>query len=175
MPETDMLDLGGLRIPQGRGIEVRLESGGVPARPLAATVLHEASALQLQAYRGPDVRWAAVRAELIEGVEDRGGTAWERPGPGGTEVRCALAAESYEGRRTDTDVRMLGREGPGWLLRGTVTGPDVDPVRGGEDWAYDYFTRVVVVPGFGRGRAASLSAVLGRARATGLIPLRFPA
>ncbi|BAU86839.1 hypothetical protein SLA_5970 [Streptomyces laurentii] len=175
MPGTDLLDLGGLRLPQWPDTEIRLESGGVPARLLAATALHEGTVLQLQAYRGTSAQWATVRAEFIDGVREQGGTARERTGPHGVEIRCTLPADSGEDPEAGPDLRVLGREGPGWLLRGTVTGPDIDPGPDHEDWAADYFAEVVVVPGFGRRRAVSLAAAWGRVRTAEPIPLRFPA
>ena len=57
----------------------------------------------------------------------RGGTATEREGRFGTELVCQLAVQTGDGRTANQPSRIIGINGPRWMLRGTLLGrPAVD-------------------------------------------------
>ncbi|MEU3072440.1 DUF3710 domain-containing protein [Streptomyces laurentii] len=174
-----LLDLGGLRIPDDPGLDLRMDRGGTPPRLWGVTLVRgKETALQLQAFRSPDgPQWADTRARLARDIRARGGEATEWAGRLGPELRCVIPTEGPDLRRRRMPVLMLGCDGPNWLLRGVVTGTDAES--GNPDsWVYSYVERVVVVPSYVPPSAASPSATdFGFALlrpADGPIPLRMP-
>lgn len=146
VPPADLpgLDLGGIRIPGGRDLELHpMSSDG---RVCAVTVVRGRTALQLQAFHAvPGRNWDTVRSELADGVRRRGGTAVEWVGAAGLEVRAQLPGGRPGGAPTVKPVRFLGHDGPGWLLRGVVSGAGAARTST-DDWAYRLFAATVVVP-----------------------------
>ncbi|MGW9450162.1 DUF3710 domain-containing protein [Streptomyces sp. NPDC055632] len=152
---TELLDLGGLRIPvPSRADDVRMEAGA-DGTPVAVTVVHGSTALQLQAFRRSEERnWTSVRSALRTGIEASGGEAGEWAGPAGVELRVVLSVARSSTRMR---VRMLGCDGPGWLLRGIVSGEGAAP-DSQDTWAYDLFLNTVVSPAAGEGGLVVLRA-----------------
>ncbi|WP_416979055.1 DUF3710 domain-containing protein [Streptomyces sp. T028] len=182
VPEGEYTDLGGLRIPAQPDIELkfvgdRSGDGGV----LAVTVVHgepgARTALQLQAYhRTPARSWDTVRADLLAKLSRDGASVREWAGPAGVELRAEVPVVRRDGSHTTMHSRFLGFDGPGWLLRGVVTGAGAAP-DSTDDWPYAFFGNTVVVPEF-TGSAESGPAESGpadSARTEGnTIPLRIP-
>ncbi|MFD9723634.1 DUF3710 domain-containing protein [Streptomyces sp. NPDC059072] len=75
------------------------------------------------------------------------GEAEQRSGRVGVEVRAEAPVVSDTRGRDSMTVRFLGCDGPGWLLRGVISG-EATQSASRDDWAYAYFERVVVVPSF---------------------------
>ena len=82
-------------------------------------------AVELRAFAAPrngDL-WSEVRPQIAAEFAQRGGTATEREGPFGTELLCQVA-----GRRSTTGgtgiqaSRVVGINGPRWMLRATLLG-----------------------------------------------------
>ncbi|MFE4752341.1 DUF3710 domain-containing protein [Streptomyces olivochromogenes] len=61
------------------------------------------------------------------------------------EARSATCGFAHAG--SYLRVRFLGHDGPGWLLRGVVTGAGAAP-ESTDQWAYRLFASSVVVPSF---------------------------
>ncbi|WP_405835152.1 DUF3710 domain-containing protein [Streptomyces sp. NBC_01518] len=138
-----LMDLGGLKIPMPSDHdEIRMEAGDGGA-PVAVTVVHGSTALQLQAFRSSTNRnWGSVRGELSESIKASGGEVKECTGPAGIELRVDLPVVRPSGRMK---IRMLGCDGPGWLLRGVISGDGATP-SSQDTWAYDLFSDRVVHP-----------------------------
>lgn len=138
-----LTDLGGLKIPMPSDRdEIRMEAGDGGA-PVAVTVVHGSTALQLQAFRSSAGRnWSSVHSELGDSIKASGGEAKEWRGPAGIELRVDLPVAKPSGRM---QVRMLGCDGPGWLLRGIVSGDGAAP-DSRDMWAYNLFSDTVVSP-----------------------------
>ncbi|MFI7497868.1 DUF3710 domain-containing protein [Streptomyces sp. NPDC049687] len=149
VPEGEYTDLGGLRIPAQPGNELkfvgdRSGDGGV----LAVTVVHGRTALQLQAYhRTPGRSWDTVRADLLAKLSRDGASVREWAGPAGVELRAEVPVVRRDGSHATMHSRFLGFDGPGWLLRGVVTGAGAAP-DSTDDWPYEFFGNTVVVPEF---------------------------
>ncbi|MFJ3883332.1 DUF3710 domain-containing protein [Streptomyces sp. NPDC090077] len=180
MGVVDLLDLGGLKVPRAGVSRVELNRSWSGGELLEAVLFRDTTAtLQLQAYRtfgGPE--WESVCTRLEADVRARGGEAERRTGPAGVELRAVVPVVSDVRGRDRVTVRFIGRDGPGWLLRG-VAGGTVAQHDSGDDWAYRCFEGVVVDPSF-HGDAAAVSTSpadwapsvpRGAGRA---IPLRFP-
>ncbi|MEU8773495.1 DUF3710 domain-containing protein [Streptomyces sp. NPDC048606] len=178
----DLLDLGGLRIPHEgvRKVELNACRSGTETEYAEAVLLRDTTAgLQLQAFRtSGEPEWERVCARLEADVRARGGEAERWSGRTGVELRAVIpVARNARGHDSRT-VRFIGCDGPGWLLRGVVSG-DVALPGSRDDWAYACFENVVVVPSFtARPRAVSLSptvyAPIAPSKPGRMITLRMP-
>ncbi|MFJ4670195.1 DUF3710 domain-containing protein [Kitasatospora purpeofusca] len=155
----DLIDLGGLRIPREPGLKIQLNEGKGSSDLLEAVVLRGTTGVQLQAFHAPqDGAWSRAREILARRVRDRGGEVREWAGRAGVELRCDVPVQQERGSRGLQSIRIIGCDGPGWLLRATVTGEGAAP--GNQDeWVCSYVERVVVVPLFQPTPSRQLSAI----------------
>ncbi|MFE7588959.1 DUF3710 domain-containing protein [Kitasatospora sp. NPDC057512] len=175
---TDLIDLGGLRIPRESGLKIQVNAGRGSSDLLEAVVLRGATGVQLQAFHATEEgAWARVRETLAQRVRGLGGEVCEWAGRAGIELRCDVPVQRETGLQGVQTIRMLGWDGPGWLLRVTVTGDGAAP-DSRDEWAHSYAERIVVVPSFEPALPLSLSATdfgAGRLRSDGQpIRLRMP-
>jgi hypothetical protein len=153
------IDLGGLLIkgptppdddtvPAAPAFELRLQveeqTGAVNAVLLAGA----ASGLELRAFAAPrsgDI-WDDIRADIAAEAVRHGGTATELDGEFGTELKVVVPIQLPDGRAGSQVSRIVGVEGPRWLLRGTFLGKSAeDPDPDGE--MEKAFRDVIVVRG----------------------------
>lgn len=141
---VERVDLGSLLIQPEQGRELRLQvdeaSGSVHSVMLAG----QDGALELRAFAAPrngDL-WSEVRPQIAADMAQRGGTATEREGRFGTELLCEVQVKRADGGTVLQPSRIVGINGPRWLLRATFLGRPVEPERA-EDWE-DTVTRVAV-------------------------------
>jgi hypothetical protein len=121
---ADRIDLGALRIPVVPGMRIRPEGIDLPAedgQACAVTLSLLGTFLQLQVFgTSEDIRWDRIRGELMTKLAARGGDARETIGQLGPEIRCTVpGGPSGE---EPVAVRFVGCDGPGWMLRGVLTG-----------------------------------------------------
>ncbi|WP_182376040.1 DUF3710 domain-containing protein [Nocardioides sp. WS12] len=130
LPEdgVDRLDLGALLVAPLADREVRVQvdekSGAVRAVLLAT----DSGALELRAFAAPrngDL-WSEIRPQIAADTARRGGTATEREGRFGTELVCEVKMTRADGAAGTQTSRVIGVNGPRWLLRATLLG---DPAR----------------------------------------------
>jgi hypothetical protein len=138
MPDdgVERIDLGSVRVAPAEGDELRLqvdeESGEVQSAMLAG----EEGALELRAFaapRGGDL-WTEVRPQIAADVSRNGGTATERQGRWGTELVCQMQVILPDGTQAMQPSRIVGVNGPRWLLRATFLGKPAVEVDGAEAW-----------------------------------------
>ncbi|MEV6030024.1 DUF3710 domain-containing protein [Nonomuraea sp. NPDC052116] len=112
-PETDRIDLGGLRLPHNPDFDVRLASVG--DQHVGVVVLYEESSLQLQALAAPRSSglWDEVKTKILAQAQH----LEEREGPFGSELRGEMKVE--DGSRP---ARYLGIDGPRWFLLAVISG-----------------------------------------------------
>jgi hypothetical protein len=107
-------------------------------------------ALELRAFAAPrngDL-WTDVRPQIAADMAQRGGTATEREGRFGTELVCELTVPRDGGGTGTQHSRIIGINGPRWMLRATlIGGPAVAP-DGADEWE-DMIARVAVRRGDG--------------------------
>lgn len=117
------VDLGPLRVPVAKGVELRLEVDA-QGRPVAANLTTPQGAAQLTVFAAPRTEgiWDEVRAEIRSGLSASGGLSEERPGPFGTELYASVPAQAQNGTRVLTPARFWGVDGPRWFVRALVTG-----------------------------------------------------
>jgi len=133
---VERIDLGSLRIAPAPGRELRLQVDEKTGVVQAVLLAGEEGALELRAFaapRGGDL-WSDVRPQLAADVARRGGTAEEREGRYGTELVCRLTVKLADGQTGVQPSRIMGINGPRWLLRATLLGrPALEPETA-EEW-----------------------------------------
>jgi hypothetical protein len=168
-PEMERIDFGALQVPIGPGLEVQVnleatevdeEGNPVSGRPVAVTVVHGDSGLQLQAFAAPKRTgiWDEVRQETAGEIQQAGGQTEDAAGPFGPELRGVVPIQIPEEVMDQVPeevreqgfawqpLRFLGVDGPRWFLRGVVSGAAIEDE---EQWQVleDVFRNVIVVRG----------------------------
>ncbi|MEV0620659.1 DUF3710 domain-containing protein [Nonomuraea sp. NPDC050404] len=112
-PESDRIDLGGLRLPHNPDFDVRLASVG--DQHVGVVVLYEESSLQLQALAAPrgSGLWDEVKTKILAQAKH----LEEREGPFGSELAGEMQVDGA-GR----PARYLGIDGPRWFLLAVISG-----------------------------------------------------
>lgn len=142
---VERVDLGSLLVAPVAGRELRLqvdESTGAVAAVLLTT---EEGALELRAFAAPrngDL-WSEVIPQLEADIKARGGQCEQREGRWGTEVLCQLPVQLPDGQTGAQVSRMIGFNGPRWLLRATFIGRPAVDLEHAAEWE-DALTGVVV-------------------------------
>jgi hypothetical protein len=126
----ERVDLGSLLIAPEEGRELRLQVDESTQAVQAVLLAGSDGALELRAFAAPrhgDL-WTEVRPQLAADLARRGGTATEREGRFGTELVCELSVQTSDGRAASQASRIVGINGPRWMLRGTFLGrPATEP------------------------------------------------
>ncbi|HZK05840.1 MAG TPA: DUF3710 domain-containing protein [Actinomycetaceae bacterium] len=117
------VDLGALRIPKRPGMSLRLELERASRVPVAATVTLGESTVQMQVLAAPRTMslWDQVRPELAESVRSSGGEVDEVPGEFGRELLARMPVTTPGGSGV-RPMRLVGIDGPRWMIRATFTG-----------------------------------------------------
>jgi hypothetical protein len=130
----DRINLGALVITGQPGMELRLQVDEQTGQVQAILLVLEDSALELRAFAAPKKTgiWSEVRREIAAEASRMGGTATETEGPFGTELVLVVPVEDPDGQIFSQTSRVIGVDGPRWLLRATVLGraavePDAAP------------------------------------------------
>ncbi|MEV5964458.1 DUF3710 domain-containing protein [Kribbella sp. NPDC051952] len=120
----DRIDLGALVITGIPGMELRLQVDEQSGQVQAILLVLEDSALELRAFAAPKSSgiWDEVRREIAAEASRMGGTATETDGPFDTELVLVVPVEDPEGQIFSQTSRVIGVNGPRWLLRATVLG-----------------------------------------------------
>lgn len=128
------LDLGAMLVRGRPGMQARIEVDQQAQRVRAITFVAERSGVQLQAFAAPRSSgiWAEVKREIAADATKRGGTATEIDGPYGAELKVVVPAKTPDGKPATQTTRVVGVDGPRWLLRATFFGPAVDRSAAGE-------------------------------------------
>ncbi|MFC7503371.1 DUF3710 domain-containing protein [Nocardioides sp. CPCC 206347] len=136
LPEdgVDRLDLGSLLVAPLADREVRVQVDEKSGTVRAVLLATDAGALELRAFAAPrngDL-WSEIRPQIAADTARRGGTATEREGRFGTELVCEVKMTRADGAAGTQTSRVIGVNGPRWLLRATLLG---DPARTPDDAA----------------------------------------
>lgn len=119
------LDLGALRVPVLKGMQVRLDLEQGSSRVIGLTLGFGSSHAQIQAFAAPRSfgLWDELRPEIARGLVEAGGAAEAVAGPLGKELRARMPGRAPDGRVAFQPARFLGIDGPRWFLRIVVNGP----------------------------------------------------
>lgn len=140
--ETARVDLGGLAVPLGAGVDVSIQ---VEDNVVVAVALVDgASQLLVNAFAAPKSAglWDDVRQEIAESLRSTGGSGDDQAGPFGTELRARIP----DGNGGSQPARFIGVDGPRWFLRGLLTGPAATDAQQGRRLE-EVFRGIVVVRG----------------------------
>ena len=120
----DRIDLGGLVITGIPGMELRLQVDEQTNEVQAVLLVVSDSALELRAFAAPKTAgiWSEVRREIAAEATRMGGTATEGTGPFGPELTLVVPVQDPGGQMYSQTSRVIGVDGPRWLLRATVLG-----------------------------------------------------
>ncbi len=144
------VDLGSLLITPEPGRELRIQVNESTQAVESVLLAGPDGALELRAFaapRGGDL-WTEVRPQIAADMAQRGGTATEREGRFGTELFCQLGVQMPDGSNGTQPSRIIGINGPRWMLRATLLGrPALEP-EGAGAWE-ETLTKVVVRRGEG--------------------------
>jgi hypothetical protein len=147
LPEDDVkrVDLGSLLIEPKPGHDLRLQVDEASGNVSSVVLASKDGAIELRAFAAPrngDL-WSEVRPQIAADMAQKGGTATEREGRFGPELLCNMQVKRKEGGTTSQASRIVGINGPRWLLRATFFGrPAAEPDKAGE-WE-DAITRIAV-------------------------------
>ena len=139
-PDTDeYLDIGALLLPFLQGSELRLKANSQTGDVLGATITYRSSSLELEPFAAPKSLglWDEVRSDLLKANP----SCKEVDGVFGKELTLPV---KVKGKNLLT--RVVGIDGPRWMLRGIFSGP---AAKGGreKDVLDGYLADLVVVRG----------------------------
>ena len=125
-PEGDpsYIDLGPLLVRARDEFSIQLPAEGENGQIASAVLVAEDSALELRAFAATRSGglWDEVRDDLILEVARLNGTCEQVAGPFGDELLVQVPVELPDGEEGFQPSRIVGVEGPRWLLRGTFLG-----------------------------------------------------
>lgn len=109
------IDFGSIRILYLQGIELRVKKQRESNQVLGITVTYKSSSVEVEAFAAPKTEgiWSEVRADLLKGNSD----AREVNGVFGKEIILPVKVEDKT-----VDTRIVGVDGPRWMLRGVFSG-----------------------------------------------------
>ncbi len=116
------VDLGSLRMAPAPGVELRLEVERGTERVIALTIVAGDGQVQVQVFAAPrrSGLWGEIRAEIVEGIRQAGGTATEEDGRFGVEIAAKVPSQEKKG--TLDPGRFVGVDGPRWFVRAVFSG-----------------------------------------------------
>ncbi|WP_168929453.1 DUF3710 domain-containing protein [Nocardioides sp. GY 10113] len=126
-----LIDLGALLVAPVQGRNLRVQVDEATGAVKAVLLTDESGAVELRAFAAPrngDL-WAEVRPQIAAETHRRGGTATESEGPFGTELHCEVRVALPDGNPGVQHSRVVGVNGPRWMLRATFLG---EPARQSE-------------------------------------------
>ena len=125
------LDFGSLLIRGRPGFNLQIPTDDDQGTIGSVVLVTEDSGLELRAFA--DARsgglWDAVRTDLEEEAARLDGRAEKVDGPFGIELRIDVPVTLPDGEKGFQPTRIIGIEGPRWMLRATFLGQEaLDPV-----------------------------------------------
>lgn len=122
--DANAIDIGGLIVTGRPGLELRLQTDQATGAVGAAMLVGQNGAVELRVFAASRSggMWGEIRREIAAEATNRGGTATEADGPYGPELRVKVPVKAADGRQGTQTSRIVGIEGPRWLLRATYLG-----------------------------------------------------
>ncbi len=119
------LDLGSLWLPNVPGVTLMVETDPATSAVTGLRVQMHQSTLQLQVFAAPKSQqlWDDIRADIVRGLAEGGGSSREANGPYGPELIATVPARTPAGAPATSVMRFLGVDGPRWFLRAVLSGP----------------------------------------------------
>ena len=142
------VDLGPLIVPGHDDYAIQLPTEGDSADIGSVVLVTADAALEIRVFAATRSGglWDEVRDDLIIEVERLGGQSEQVSGPFGAELHIRVPVVLPDGEEGFQPSRIVGIEGPRWLLRGTFLG-DAGLNPSDEGVLMDALRRVIVVRG----------------------------
>ncbi|SPT52437.1 Protein of uncharacterised function (DUF3710) [Actinomyces bovis] len=123
--EVTRIDLGSLRIPVVDGMQLRFEAAQPGADIAAVSLVLGGSLMSLRVMAAPrsESLWDEVRQELTAMITEQGGDVTVADGNFGRELKTVVIAVDQSGKQARHDLRLVGWDGPRWMLRADFLGP----------------------------------------------------
>jgi hypothetical protein len=117
-------DLGSLLLTPVGGREVRLQVEEETGTVAAVLIGDDEGAIERRAFAAPrnGSTWEEVLPELEADIAQRGGVSARREGTWGTELLCQVGFQTPDGQTGVQPSRIVGIDGPRWMLRATFLG-----------------------------------------------------
>ncbi|WP_020671872.1 DUF3710 domain-containing protein [Amycolatopsis nigrescens] len=114
--EVPRIDLGSVRVPVPDGSQVQVEMDPATSGVRAVHVVTGHGQVTVSAYAAPRSGglWKEVAAELTEQLKSDGAKVTSGRGEWGVELSAIVG---------DVALRFVGVDGPRWMLRGVIAGP----------------------------------------------------
>lgn len=142
------VDLGCMQIAGFTDMQLHFETDPSKSRLVSVVAAYQDAALRLQALAAPRSGglWEDMRPQIMSSIAAAGGDVEEVQGAFGTELRGIVPAALPDGTQVRQPIRLIGYEGPRWLLHGVFMGsaPENDAMA---ELFEDVFRQVVVVRG----------------------------
>lgn len=145
--DHERVDLGALRLPVVKGIDIQAEADS-EGRVSTVRLVRKGTQMQVGVFAAPRAEgiWDEIREEIAGSMSGGGGAAEEFEGDRfGVELRGELSGA----RGARTPVRFLGVDGPRWFVRAMIVGPGATDEEAAEPLLAVFADTVVV-----RGRDA---------------------
>jgi len=148
--DGDHINLGSLILTPREDSEVRLQIDENTEQVLAVVVVGHEAAVELRAFAAArnGERWVHLLPQVVAAAVDAGGKAEQSEGPFGTELVCEVPAIDPDGVAGNLVTRVVGIDGPRWLLRVTFMGRPATDDAAAADWE-SYIRTIVVNRGSG--------------------------
>jgi len=143
--DVQRVDLGSLLVTPQPDREVRIQVDEATNAVSSVLIAGPNGALELRAFAAPrhgDL-WSASRESIAAETAQRGGTATEQEGRFGPELVVQLAVRLPDGRTAMQPQRVVGVNGPRWMLRATFLGAPAERPDAVAEWN-DTLASVVV-------------------------------
>jgi len=143
--EVERVDLGSLLLQGEPGRDLRLQVDEASGDVQSVLLAGGDGALDVRAFaasRNGDL-WAEVRPRIAADMARRGGTATEQEGRYGTELACEIRVRTPDGGVGVQQSRVVGINGPRWMLRATFIGRPATDAEVATEWE-EVLGRVVV-------------------------------
>ena len=123
-PDALRIDLGGLLVRPGEGMRMQIQVDERSGTGTGVMLVDGEAAVALIAVAAPRSSglWDQTRSQIRMDAAGRGGTVEEAPGPFGTELRLVVPVTTTEGKKVVQASRVVGIDGPRWMLRATFLG-----------------------------------------------------
>lgn len=142
------VDLGSMQIAGFTEMQLHFESDPSKNRFVSIVATFQDAALRLQPLAAPRSGglWEDMRAQISSSIAGAGGDVEEVEGLFGTELHGVVPAVTPDGEQVRQPVRLVGYEGPRWMLHGVFMGSaSIDPRMA--ELFEDVFQQTVVVRG----------------------------
>ncbi|MBW9205280.1 DUF3710 domain-containing protein [Mumia sp. zg.B17] len=126
VPEDDptYVDVGAMIVHGRVGLDIQIPTDPESGVATSVVAMGEGSAVELRAFAAPRHAglWDEIRPEIVAEVERVGGKVEEVDSSFGRELRVEVPVQAPDGRQGVQASRIIGVDGPRWLLRATFMG-----------------------------------------------------